>query len=599
MKAPELSSADRALGRALAGGDRRVECLVALTSQALREGHVCLRVASPDIARAVEQMLAEPLEEADLLAALRGHAAVQGLASDASPASTGRGSAEDGSAAQPVTDGLFQRPRSARPLVLDASGRLYLARYYEHEQRLAGAVARLLRLRGPSEVAVPPRWTAGLDEDQARALVRALGGGLTIVSGGPGTGKTSTVVRILAALIERARAEQGRVPKVMLLAPTGKAAVRLSSSILAAKQRLEAPPEVVQALPDQGSTIHRALGVLPRSRTRFRHGLGNPLDADVVVVDEASMVDLALMRHLVEALPASASLLLLGDRDQLSSVDAGNVLAELCDALEVGPTSARDALSQLTRSHRFDAGALTDLASAARTGDVAGLRRSLAAGGDSVSVRPADDDDAVVLELAVRAFRSILDASDVATALGRLAKFRVLCAHRNGPFGVERQNLAILQALVRARLVPANTEYFHGRPVLVTETDPVLDLMNGDVGIVWHTPGAAPSVFFERAGRAPLSVWPAHLPGHETAFAMTIHKSQGSEFDHVAVVLPPADSPLATRELLYTAITRARRRVTLIGEPVALEVGLCRQVARTSGLAESILTHLGFAEAGT
>jgi len=486
----------------------------------------------------------------------------------------------------------FQPPRSARPLVYDEGGRLYLARYYDHEVRLAREVARLLGRRAPSSWQVPLRLTAGLDADQARTLDAALAGGLTVVSGGPGTGKTSTVVRILAALLERTQELRGQLPRVLLLAPTGKAAVRLSGAIVAAKQRLDAPPDVLLALPEQGSTIHRALGVLPRSRTRFRHGSEVKLDADIVVVDEASMVDLALMRHLFEALPESASLLLLGDRDQLSSVDAGNVLAELCDALDAHPETARGALCQLTHSHRFDAGALTELAQVARGGDVVRLREVLAGGGDSARLTSPGADDAVVRELSMRAFRDILAAPNVAMALGRLGAFRVLCAHRTGPFGVVGLNAAIVAQLVAARLVPAGAEYFHGRPILITETDPVLELMNGDVGLVWQTPGEAPAVYFERTGRDPLVIAPAHLPGHETAFAMTIHKSQGSEFEHVAVVLPPAESPLASRELLYTAITRARRRVTLVGDAVALEVGLSRQVQRASGLSAAITREL-------
>lgn len=588
MKDSELSRADLAFGRAIGGEDKLVERVAALTSQALSQGHVCLRLFAPEVLESLEQAISGPLTRAELMAALRAHPAIE----EASPLVETESRSEVGAPSVPRARLAFGTPRSPRPLVLDSAGRLYLARYFDHEQRLARAVARLLGRRVPSAWPMPARATVGLDEDQARTLVAALAGGLTVVSGGPGTGKTSTVVRILAALFEREQELRGGFPRVLLLAPTGKAAVRLSGAILAAKQRLDAPEEVKLALPHQGSTIHRALGVLPRSRTRFRHGAEAKLDADVVVVDEASMVDLALMRHLFEALPDSASLLLLGDRDQLSSVDAGNVLAELCDALEAAPTAARGALCQLTRSHRFDAGALSDLAVATRVGDVVRLRRVLEAGGESAVVRAPGSEDAVVRDLAARAFRNILAAPNVATALARLGTFRVLCAHRTGPFGVVGLNAAIQTHLLGARLVPAGVEYFHGRPVLITETDAVLELMNGDVGLVWHVPGSAPSVYFERPGREPLSIAPAHLPGHETAFAMTIHKSQGSEFEHVAVVLPPADSPLASRELLYTAITRARRQVTLIGDPSTLEVGLSRQVLRASGLSGAIAQRL-------
>lgn len=587
----EPSSADRALGRTLGRGDALVEALVVLTSHALGEGHVCLPLASPDVLTSLRGLLPNAPGFEGLVEALRRHRAVR--VTDALPSPTALASAEGLPTGQHP---LFGTPRAARPLVLDAAGRLYLARYYEHEQGLARAVSRLLRARGAVKASLDPSATAGLDDDQARALRSALAGGLTIVSGGPGTGKTSTVVRILAAQFEQARRQRGSFPRVLLLAPTGKAAVRLSESILAAKQNLDASPEVVRALPERGSTIHRALGVLPGSRTRFRHGPGYPLDADIVVVDEASMVDLALMRHLVDALPPLASLVLLGDRDQLSSVDAGNVLAELCDALEADPVRARGALCQLTRSHRFDAGGLAIFAAAARAGDAARVKDVLSSRTGGVVLSPSSDPqkDDTLRQLCLAAFRHVVGAPDVATALGRLGAFRVLCAHRTGPFGAVAVNHMVQEFLQQGQGAALH-EYFHGRPILVTETDPVLELMNGDVGLVWAGAGGAPSVFFDRPGRAPLSVSPAHLPGHETAFAMTIHKSQGSEFDHVAVVLPPAQSPLATRELLYTAITRARSNVTLIGDPVALEVGLGRQVHRASGLSAAILDFMSSA----
>jgi exodeoxyribonuclease V alpha subunit len=202
---------------------------------------------------------------------------------------------------------------------------------------------------------------------------------------------------------------------------------------------------------------------------------------------------------------------------------------------------------------------------------------------------PEPKDDRTLRELCLVAFRSVVAAPDVSTALARLGAFRVLCAHRTGPFGVVSVNRIVHELLVSEHVAPPGQEYFRGRPLLITETDPVLELMNGDVGLVWPNAAGAYSVYFDRPGRAPLAISPAHLPSHEAAFAMTIHKSQGSEFDHVAVVLPPAGSPLATRELLYTAITRARLRVTLLGDPAALEVGLGRQVRRASGLCSAVL----------
>jgi len=591
----ELSGADRALGRALGRGDPLVERAIALTSHALSEGHVCLDLRSGDLLESLVGLVPEPAETVDLIERLSRHPAVRVVtrvqAEAWSPALV---------APQTTPSLRFDAPRQVRPLVLDDVGRLFLARYYEHEQRLARAVSRLLRARTRPDVSVPERLTAGLDEDQARALTSVLAGGLTIISGGPGTGKTSTVVRILAALLERAQEERRAFPRVLLLAPTGKAAARLSESIASAKRRLDASDEIKAALPDEGSTIHRALGVMPQSRTRFRHGLARPLDADVVVVDEASMVDLALMRHLAEALPDEASLVLLGDRDQLASVDAGNVLAELCDALEADPTRARGALCQLTHTHRFGAAGLSNLAAAARAGDAVRVRGVLEseAPGVTFTVCSQPREDRLLRALVLGAFRRVTTAPDAETALARLGEFRILCAHRTGPYGATTLNEAVRQLLVESRLAPDAREYYRGRPILITETDRVLELHNGDVGVVWPRDDAAPSVVFDRPGRQPLQIAPAHLPGHESAFAMTIHKSQGSEFDHVAVVLPPAESPLATRELLYTAITRARSQVTLFGDPVALDVGLGRRTQRASGLGAAIALGLAASGAG-
>jgi exodeoxyribonuclease V alpha subunit len=593
----ELSAADRALGRALGRGDPLVQRAIALTSHALGQGHVCLDLRSGDLLESLADLLPERADTADLIERLSRHPAVR-VVTDAQA----RAKAWSQAVAEPQTTPTlrFDSPREARPIVLDASGRLFLARYYEHEQRLARAIARMLRVRTPTDVTIPARLTAGLDDDQARALGSVLAGGLTIVSGGPGTGKTSTVVRILAALFERAVEERRPFPRVLLLAPTGKAAARLSESIASAKRRLDAADEIKAALPEEGSTIHRALGVMPQSRTRFRHGLAHPLDVDVVIVDEASMVDLALMRHLAEALPQGASLVLLGDRDQLASVDAGNVLAELCDALEADPIRARGALCQLTHTHRFGSAGLSNLAAAARAGDLGRTRDVLDsdAAGVTFAVCSEPKEDRMLRALALGAFRRVTTASDAGAALARLAEFRILCAHRSGPYGATTLNDSVRELLVENRLAPDSREYYRGRPILITETDPVLDLHNGDVGVVWSTGDAAPKVVFERPGRQPLEVAPAHLPGHESAFAMTIHKSQGSEFDHVVVVLPPAQSPLATRELLYTAITRARSQVTLVGDPVALDVGLGRRTQRASGLGAAIALGLAASGAG-
>lgn len=524
------------------------------------------------------------------------------------------------------------------PLVLDGAGRLYLQRYYEHERTLA---ALLAERTAPSGLRAPRRSVAKalsrlfqsdpdapLDDQQLAVLV-ALVQRFVVISGGPGTGKTTTVARLLALLVELSLDAGEPPPRILLLAPTGKAAGRLVESIRGAKSRLDAAPQVLAALPEEARTIHRALGVR-RGSSGYWHDASRPLIADVVLVDEASMVDLALMRHLFEAVPPGARLVLLGDRHQLASVEAGSVLSELCLAadaatsLEAGDGTGRrgfgealrrsvaelvnkaarpasgaatrlaDHVVELTRSYRFDAtSAIGRLASAVRDGDIAAVFRVLEAGGDVTWVEESQGPELsrALGAAVVQGFAPVFDASHPAEALERLGRFRLLCAHRRGLAGVEHLNDRARQALSRAGLVSERLEFFSGRPVLITQNDYAVHLFNGDVGVVWAE-GATAKVHFDGAAGgsagATRPISPARLPAHETAFAMSVHKSQGSEHDEVLVVLPEADSPLLTRELLYTAITRARRRVQLFGTRAALEVALRRRVARASGLADAL-----------
>lgn len=606
------------LGEIVEERDESVLLAAALVSLRSREGHVCVPLA--DVAGlpiAVDGDLGTWPELEPWRAALT---------------------------ASPLVSGGVER----RPLVLDGAGRLYLQRYYEHERRLA----TLLRGRaGLEEMRVEPGFVkealarlfgstpdAPLGDQQAAVLV-ALVQRLVIISGGPGTGKTSTVARLLTLLVESALARGQAPPRILLLAPTGKAAGRLVESIRLAKGRLDAAPEVLAAVPEEARTIHRALGVR-RGGGGYWHDASRPLLADVVLVDEASMVDLALMRHLVEAVPPTARLILLGDRHQLASVEAGSVLGELCAAAEVGaagettrppvtgvgygeqlcaavaalsgkqlrvasgPTAPlRDHVVELTKSYRFDAdSAIGQLAAAVREGDVRRVVRLLERGGEAdevswVKESPAQELSESLVARVVEGFRPMFEASDAAAALAALSRFRVLCAHRRGWAGVEHLNERIRVALSRARLVPSWGEFFPGRPVLVTCNDYAVGLFNGDVGLTWGEPM---KVHFEGDSGASVAGQPAtrpistaRLPAHETAFAMSVHKSQGSEHDEVLIVLPEAGSPLLTRELLYTAITRAKKQVRLVGSPEAVEQAVQRQVGRASGLADALSVPVG------
>ncbi len=500
---------------------------------------------------------------------------------------------------------LVSRGDERRPLVLDDQGRLYLHRYFEHEVVLAEAIRK--RLRGPAEAPDARLRDEGLDrmfgvagpgevDRQRLAATVAIERSFCVISGGPGTGKTSTVVRLLALLVEQALARGDRAPRVLLLAPTGKAAARLVESIRAAKGRLDASDEVKAAIVEEASTIHRALGVRRDTPTRYRHDASRPLVADVVLVDEASMVDVALMRSLVQAVAPRARLVLLGDRHQLASVEAGSVLAELCDAGAEGASEVRDGLSasivELTKSYRFDdRSSIGQLAFAVRRGDPRGVLELLDRPNDELSfveAEPGPDLPSALRELAIARYGSYLRAPDVHTAIARLGEFRILCAHRRGFSGVEHLNRAVERTLSDEGLVKAFGPAYRGRPVLVTQNDYSVGLFNGDVGLLWPDERGDLRAYFVAPDGREHVLSPARLPAHETAFCMSVHKSQGSEHGEVAVVLPSADSPLLTRELVYTGITRAKRRVHVFGSRSAVAVGVERRVVRASGLRDAL-----------
>jgi exodeoxyribonuclease V alpha subunit len=562
--------------------------------------------------------------------------------------------------------------RGATPLVLHA-GRLYLDRYWRYEEDLAAALRRrattwtaptapadgelvtwLDELFGPAE---------GLDRQRLAAAV-ALTRGLTVIAGGPGTGKTYTVARVLALLHRAALAAADERPlRVALVAPTGKAAARLLESLREALSTLQLAPPVRDAIArTPASTIHRLLGVSRSSRTRFRHDAHRPLPHDVVMVDEASMVSLPLMAKLVAAVRDDARLILLGDRDQLASVEAGAAFGDIC-----GPDGSRptlrlshdtaaaldvamggrlvgayevadapgiwDAVVRLDRFHRFSSssglGALATAIQAADSDPDRALEMLQASGAPPVPSEAADagtegaetagthvpeaaahllDPDRMpdaahrALELAVTSYVEVvrLAVTGAATAqvLQELARLRVLCARRRGSDGVSAWNRRI-EARLAADVegFDPSRRWYLGRPILITENDHALRLYNGDVGIIVEDArgtGTPVAAFWTTDGGI-RTLSPARLPACETTFATTIHKSQGSQFEDVVIVLPAETSPVLTRELLYTAVTRARRRATVVGTAAVLRDALSRPVQRASGLQEQLWVSLGSA----
>ncbi len=424
---------------------------------------------------------------------------------------------------------------------------------------------------------------------------------LAVIAGGPGTGKTTTVARLLALLDEQAAATGRPAPLVALAAPTGKAAARLEEAVHEEAARLPVGPEERERLlAARASTIHRLLGWLPGNRSRFRHGRGNRLPHDVVVVDETSMVSLSLMARLLEAVRRDARLVLLGDPEQLASVEAGAVLGDVVGPAARGGAPAGEGIGAgvvvLRRVHRFG-GAIAALASAVQRGDADAAVTALAArdeGLEWVDADPAAPGSAArlaeVRAVAVAAGREMAQAAcegRARDALAALDAFRLLCAHRLGPHGVAAWSERVEAWLGGAAGGGPEGLWYPGRPLLVIENDHGLRLYNGDTGVVVARPDGRLRAVFDRPGGL-LEVSPTRLAAVETVHAMTVHKAQGSQFDALAVLLPDPSSPVLTRELLYTAITRARRRLIVAGTEAAVRAAVGRPVARASGLRDRL-----------
>jgi len=548
---------------------------------------------------------------------------------------------------------LADAPDQGQPLVLGGSADaplLYLRRYAGYEQR----VGQSLLQRASAPLAVPeaaarewldrffapnPEVPTATDWQKVACAV-ALRARLSVITGGPGTGKTYTAARLLALLL--ALHPDGNPLRVALAAPTGKAAARLKQSIDDALTRLPMPLDsgldlnALIARMGPARTLHALLGARPDTR-QFRHHAANPLDVDVLIVDEASMVHLEMMDALLQALPPTARLVLLGDKDQLASVEAGAVLGDLCQDAAAGRYSAATAqyvqrvagqtlaaefvlpdpapvLAQQTvmlrQSRRFK-GAIGQLALAVNRGDAAAARACLG-GPDKVAaspvsaLQPSSPQAVCALALGAAGKPSYADylrlmqtgpvgqgaevsreihATWVRSVLKAFERFRILCAVHQGDWGTQALNAAVQKALADAGLLQVKGEWYEGRPVMVTRNDAQLGVFNGDVGVVLPGTEGKPKVWF-LDGEALRSVSVMRLAQVDTAFVMTVHKSQGSEFEHTALVLPPGGAEVLSRELVYTGITRAREQFTLVeAEAALLEAAIHRPSVRASGLA--------------
>ncbi|MFI6433234.1 exodeoxyribonuclease V subunit alpha [Rhodococcus oryzae] len=578
---------------ALGGEDAEAALLAtALAVRAVRSGSVCLdlgriREVTVDVPADGEPVDLEALpwpEDADVLAALR---------------------------RSPLVIGGDKGPlRPLRLVDTDDGGLLYLEKYFRQEQ----TIRRVLDERALGHPAV--------DEDRLRAGLSELFGGsaapdrqriaaavaathrTAVIVGGPGTGKTHTVARVLALLL----AEHGVGLRIGLAAPTGKAAARLQEAVREQAEEVKLPAGLA------AMTLHRMLGWQRVGASRYRYNAGNHLPYDVVVVDETSMVSLTMMCRLLEALRPDTRLVLVGDPDQLTSVDAGAVLADLVarpvtgtenpllarvvgadlDAADDPDEAAlgegerdrlRGGVVRLSRGRRFG-GEIARLAVAVRDGDEDAVMAILRSGADGVSF-VAPDDLAALRSDVVSGAAAVTEAAvagDVAEALRASEAHRLLCAHREGPFGVEwwaRSSMEWIGAATGTRLDP--DRWYAGQPLLVTANDHEMRIYNGDTGVVVDRGDGELVAAFAR-GEEPLLLHPSRLSAVQTVYAMTIHRSQGSQYDTVSVVLPGEESSLLTRELLYTAITRARGHVRIVGDEASVRAGVRRRVLRASGL---------------
>jgi exodeoxyribonuclease V alpha subunit len=512
--------------------------------------------------------------------------------------------------------GVVGEPGKFAPLILDKAERLYLQRYWKYEDDLGGNLEARLKDNpicdfDQAEVAanLEKLFPAQSDLQKVAAFVAATSP-LCVISGAPGTGKTRTIVLICALLIALTGK---RELNFALAAPTGKAAARLKETIAQTRLSLRLPEDV--KLPADASTIQRLLGA-KRDSSHFRHDAKNPLAADVVIVDEASMIDLALLAKLFDAVRPDARIILVGDKDQLASVEAGSAFRDICTpGFELGVsvslagafakctgeelegTSASEApihsvVVELWRNYRFTPGTgIAELSSAVNQGDAAGAIEVLKGGG-RIRWRPTPSAKSFERELRERVFprfEKFLALTDPIEALNQLAEFAVLCALRRGPFGAETVNVSLERMLRETGRIEGNGPYHAGEPVIIVRNDYNVGLFNGDLGIV--LPDAVSGelrVFFRGEDGDVLNFAPGRLPAHEPAFALTVHKSQGSEFRDALVILPERDAPVLTRELLYTGVTRVRETVEVWVTEHILRQTIERKIERSSGLRDRL-----------
>jgi len=521
-------------------------------------------------------------------------------------------------------------PGEVCPLILDDKNRLYLYRYWDYEQRLSSLIKSRIKedvqgidksiLKKSLNRLFPDNGINEFNWYKVAGLIAAFKK-FCVITGGPGTGKTFTTAKILALLLELSKKKLS----IFLAAPTGKAAARIGESIKAAKKTLNCSLDIIDAIPSETYTIHRMLKTIPGS-PYFYHNAKNPLSADIVVVDEVSMVDIALMSKLISAVKDDARIILIGDRDQLASVEAGFVMSDICDRdnihlfsdcfyrqfeelthckMEISSNRLKDApglydcMVVLKKSYRFtDKSGVGELSKAVNNGKIDNAFSILQNNADQIDWETISNANGLSIALpkeVINGYSDYLNCQDPLRALELFSRFRILCAVKFGVLGVIEVNRLAEEILNKNDLIELDNistyPWYRGRPVLITRNNYGLELFNGDIGITMPEPNSDSKelyVYFSGDSGKLRRFLPHRLPEHETAFAMTVHKSQGSEFENVLLVLPNQDYPVLTRELLYTGITRAKNHISIWGREEIIKATILRKISRNSGLKDTL-----------
>jgi len=519
--------------------------------------------------------------------------------------------------------GMVGSPGDIRPLILDHSQRLYLFRYHRYEARIADSL--LLRAKIPFK---PDLQTAHqqlaklaanghLDKHQQTAAALALFKGLVLISGGPGTGKTHTLAYTLA-LIQSLQTHAGKAPlRIALAAPTGKAAARMKESIRAARTKMS--EHFSQSVPDDAQTLHRLLGLRPGAED-FRYNEGNPLHIDMLVVDEASMIDMVMMDGLLRALPAHCRLILMGDHHQLPSVEAGKLFTDLCNHSTGGndgystdladdlqtvlgepiiakmqATLITDSIARLHTNHRqADAAGLSELAQAVDKGLITEIRQVFDAQYPTLNAQALSGPARMewLAQQLTGAYQALSEAGSLAAAFAEIEGFRLLCAVREGPMGVEGIN-DLAETLLKQ---PGQTgDTYQGKPIIIRQNHYQMRLFNGDTGLLWKDPddGGQLKAWFRDADGKLVGHSITRLPAYDSAYAITVHQAQGSEFKQVLLLLPEDESRVLSRELIYTGVTRARDSLSLCYDEQTLAFAITQESERYSGLHELLTDVAG------